>query len=145
MAEASRDGNETGDGDVTTSTGAGLPHQGNAPDYVGCCGAYCRTCRPYIDGHCKGCKLGYEGGGRDLSKARCLMKVCCLTRGLQTCADCPEFASCGALTQFYSKNGRKYRKYREAVAFIRASGYDAFLSQADKWRNAYGRLETIKR
>ena len=40
---------------------------------------------------CKGCKLGYLDGSRDLRRARCSMKVCCLTRGHITCADCERF------------------------------------------------------
>jgi len=39
--------------------------------YIGCCGAYCKTCKPFITKNCKGCKIGYEPGGRDLSKAKC--------------------------------------------------------------------------
>jgi hypothetical protein len=37
-----------------------------------------------------GCKLGYDFGERDLSKAKCEIKVCCFReRGLATCADFP--------------------------------------------------------
>ena len=43
----------------------------------GCCGAYCGTCREYRN-TCKGCKTGYLDGSRDLSRARCKMKKCCL-------------------------------------------------------------------
>ena len=51
---------------------------------IGCCGAYCETCREewqkkkYPDERtCLGCKLGYESGERDLSKVKCKIKVCC--------------------------------------------------------------------
>ena len=50
---------------------------------IGCCGAYCRTCmeqqkQKYPNERtCLGCKLGYESGKRDLSKAKCEIKVCC--------------------------------------------------------------------
>jgi hypothetical protein len=108
--------------------------------HIGCCGAYCRTCRAFLDGSCKGCKLGYADGSRDLAKAKCRMKVCCLGRGLETCADCPELHTCETMVGFFNKKGYKYRKYREAIEFIRAHGYPAFLSQADVWRGAYGRL-----
>jgi len=30
--------------------------------FIGCCGAYCKTCKAFIDGSCKGCKLGYQEG-----------------------------------------------------------------------------------
>jgi hypothetical protein len=41
---------------------------------------------------------------------------------------------------FFNKKGYKYRKYREAIEFIRAHGYPAFLTQADAWSGAYGHL-----
>jgi len=41
---------------------------------------------------------------------------------------------------FFNKKGYKYRKYREAIEFIRAHGHPAFLAQADAWSGAYGRL-----
>ena len=31
---------------------------------------------------CKGCKIGYDTGERDIAKAKCAMKVCCVRRGL---------------------------------------------------------------
>jgi len=108
---------------------------------IGCCGAYCKTCRVYTAGACRGCTLGYEPGGRDLGKAKCAMKVCCLRRGYPTCADCPEYPACETLNAFYRRNGYKYRKYKQATAFIRAHGYDAFLRIADRWTGAYGKYE----
>lgn len=41
---------------------------------IGCCGAYCGTCREYQK-TCKGCKSGYLDGSRDLSRAKCRMKI----------------------------------------------------------------------
>ena len=44
---------------------------------IGCCGAYCKTCRMASTGsQCKGCKLGYEEGQRDINKAKCKIKTC---------------------------------------------------------------------
>jgi hypothetical protein len=106
---------------------------------MGCCGAYCRTCRAYR-APCKGCTVGYSTGERDLSKARCQVKVCCVTRGHVSCADCPEFENCSVLAGFHGKSGYKYGKYRKALVCIRTKGYSAFLPVADKWTNAYGRL-----
>jgi len=68
------------------------------------------------------------------------MKVCCLERGLETCADCPELHTCETMTVFFNKKGYKYHRYRAATEFIRAHGCTAFLAQADAWRGAYGRL-----
>jgi hypothetical protein len=110
--------------------------------FIGCCGAYCRTCAAFREGVCRGCKLGYGGGGRDLSKAKCPMKLCCFgEKRLETCADCPEYRACATIRGFQSKKGYKYRKYRESLEFIRNRGYPAFLRLADTWKGPYGRLK----
>ncbi|MBN2008694.1 DUF3795 domain-containing protein [candidate division KSB1 bacterium] len=106
--------------------------------HIGCCGAYCGTCPVMKDNLCKGCKLGYDTGERDISKAKCKMKVCCLTKGLITCADCKEYDSCEIINNFHSHNGYKYKKYREAIDFIRAHSYDEFLEIASQWKRQYG-------
>jgi len=110
--------------------------------YVGCCGAYCKTCKPFIEGYCKGCKLGFDTGERDISKAKCRIKLCCFKeRKLQTCADCRDFSSCMVIGEFYRKKGHKYGKYRQSIEFIRKNGYAKFIGLAGKWRCAYGKLE----
>lgn len=108
---------------------------------VGCCGAYCGTCRAY-GASCKSCTLGYSSGERDIRKARCKIKVCCVAREHATCADCVAFEDCPTLGQFHAKTGHKYGKYRQALEYIRAKGYGAFLNVAAKWTNAYGRYPT---
>lgn len=108
---------------------------------IGCCGAYCRTCPAFREQACKGCKIGYEGGDRDIGKAKCRMKVCCVSRKLPSCADCGEYLTCGVLNGFYGKTGFKYKKYRQAAEYIRARGYGAFLEIADGWKNAYGKYD----
>jgi hypothetical protein len=90
---------------------------------------------------CLGCKLGYEPGGRDLSKAKCEIKVCCFReKKLETCADCQTFP-CQILTMFWSKNGSKYKQYKKQVEFIRQNGYEKFLKNADTWKGPRGKLE----
>ncbi len=106
---------------------------------VGCCGAYCGTCPALKENTCRGCKLGYEIGERDLSKARCKMKVCGIGKGYPSCADCGDYETCDILQNFYSKNGYKYKKYKEALDFIRQNGYDAFIAIADTWKMQYGK------
>ncbi|MBN1195433.1 MAG: DUF3795 domain-containing protein [Methanomicrobiaceae archaeon] len=109
--------------------------------FVGCCGAYCRTCRPFIEGTCKGCKLGYDTGERDIIRAKCPMKACCFReRQHETCADCPDYATCTIISDFYAKKGYKYKKYKESVEFIRKNGYKRFFEIANTWKGAYGRL-----
>lgn len=105
---------------------------------IGCCGAYCRTCRAY-HAPCAGCTQGYDNGERDIGKARCQIKICCISLGHATCADCPDFGSCSTLGVFHAKNGYKYGKYRQALLFIRERGYEAFVNIADEWSGACGR------
>ncbi len=92
----------------------------NSIRLVGCCGAYCKTCQPFIEGFCRGCKVGYAEGERDLNKAKGKMKACCFReRNLETCADCPDYPKCRVIRDFYRKNGFKYKKYAQAVEFTR--------------------------
>lgn len=109
---------------------------------IGCCGAYCRTCRELVKGKCLGCKLGYENGKRDINKAKCKMKVCCFKeKQLSTCADCQECEACSIIQTWFGKKGYKYKKYRETIQFIRHNGYEDFLAKADLWKNEYGKLK----
>ncbi len=109
---------------------------------IGCCGAYCKTCPPLLECYCKGCKLGYDSGERDITVAKCKMKVCCFKeKHLATCADCPEYEQCRIIRDFQSKNGYKYKKYTQSLEFIRTFGYEKFLQRSNKWKRAYGRLD----
>ena len=111
-------------------------------DYIGCCGAYCKTCKPFIEGFCKGCKLGYGEGRRDINKAKCKIKVCCFKEhALTSCADCGQYDKCELIKSFHGGNGAKYKKYKQSVEFIRQHGYGRFLELSAGWKNAYGRLE----
>jgi hypothetical protein len=108
---------------------------------IGCCGAYCKTCKELTRENCLGCKLGYENGNRDIEKAKCQMKVCCFKeKKFQTCADCEEYVSCSIIQDWFNKNGYKYKKYKESIEFIRQNGYDKFLKIANSWKNQYGKL-----
>ncbi len=110
--------------------------------YIGCCGAYCKTCKPFLEGFCKGCKLDFDTGQRDINKVRCKIKICCFkNKSLETCADCGDEKNCKIVNDFYNKKGYKYKKYKQAVKFIKEKGYKKFIRQANKWKNAYGKLE----
>lgn len=112
---------------------------------IGCCGAYCGTCPALPEGTCKGCKLGYDDGTRDIRAARCAMKRCCLMeKKLDTCADCPDFPECKIVQAFFAKKGYKYQKYRESLEYIRKHGYPAFLEVTRMWKRAYGRLGLLE-
>lgn len=109
---------------------------------VGCCGAYCKTCRALAEGACKGCKLGYDTGERDIGKARCRIKLCCFgEKRLETCAECQDYDKCDIISGFHNKKGYKYKKYRESLEFIRKYGYGKFAESAAGWNGAYGRLD----
>ena len=110
---------------------------------IGCCGAYCKTCRASVTGsNCRGCKLGYETGERDINKAKCKIKLCCFKeRKLETCADCADYPGCKIIYGFHDKRGAKYKKYKQAIEFIRKNGYAEFLKIAKNWKGPYGRLE----
>ena len=110
----------------------------NGTEEIGCCGAYCKTCREYQK-TCKGCKAGYLDRSRDLSRARCKMKKCCLTKGHITCADCEEYGRCETIQSFLNHSGYKYSNSKQALAFIRARDYSVFLKAAEHWKNAYGK------
>ena len=106
---------------------------------IGCCGAYCRTCKVFATEACKGCKVGYKSGERDICKAKCKIKVCCITKKFNSCADCTEYDACAIMQQFLNHSGHKYVKYSQAIMYIKNNGYDAFLEKADSWGNAYGK------
>jgi hypothetical protein len=108
---------------------------------LGCCGAYCKTCKVFIENLCKGCKLGYKNGERDINKAKCKMKICCIKNNFYSCADCPRYSLCNTINEFYNKNGFKYKKYKQAIEYIRQNGYDKFFKIADNWKNVYGKYE----
>ena len=117
---------------------------------IGCCGAYCRTCIEWqkekypTERICRGCKLGYKLGERDISKSKCKIKVCCFReKGLETCADCPDYP-CEILVEFWGKKGWKYKQYRKQLEFIRNNGYEEFLERADKWKGLRGKLENTQ-
>ena len=106
---------------------------------IGCCGAYCKTCPEFKNFRCQGCKIGYENGKREIEKAKCKMKVCCIKKGLHTCADCTAYSTCATIQGFYGKKSYKYKKYQEATLFIRNRGYSTFLEVANTWKNQYGK------
>ncbi|UWG95476.1 DUF3795 domain-containing protein [Dehalobacter sp. DCM] len=108
---------------------------------IGCCGAYCGTCPIIKNKQCKGCKLGYDNGERNIDKARCKIKVCCIKKDLDSCADCSELLECSTINDFYNKKGYKYQKYKEAAYYIREYGYIRFLEIANNWTNVYGKYK----
>ena len=95
---------------------------------------------PRVPENLPGLQAGYLGGSRNLNRARCKMKKCCLARGCITCGDCAAYESCGTVQSFLSHPGYKYGKYRQALEYIRAHGHAAFLKMARHWTGACGRF-----
>jgi hypothetical protein len=108
---------------------------------IGCCGAYCRTCKVKKENLCQGCKLGYADGSRDILKAKCKIKICCIRNKYNSCADCDDYDACDIIQGFYKKNGYKYKKYKEALDFIKANGYEEFIKIANTWKMQYGKYK----
>jgi len=114
----------------------------NEKRFIGCCGAYCKTCKALVEGVCKGCKLGYEEGKRDINKSKCAIKLCCFKdKKLETCADCSELNTCKIINKLYNHKGYKYKRYKESIDYIRKNGYSKFIKASKGWNGAYGKLE----
>ena len=86
---------------------------------IGCCGAYCKNCIAYSQENlCRGCKLEYKDGKRDIGKEKCKIKICCIwEKQLETCADCGEFSSCELIQGLYGENVYKYKKYQQSLVY----------------------------
>jgi hypothetical protein len=110
-------------------------------EQIGCCGAYCKTCPVFKEKICRGCKLGYKNGQRDILKAKCKIKICCINKKYNSCADCDIYDSCNTIQELHKKKGYKYKKYREAIEYIRENGYTKFLKTADEWKIQYGKYK----
>ncbi|NQT60518.1 MAG: DUF3795 domain-containing protein [Bacteroidetes bacterium] len=109
-------------------------------ELIGCCGAYCGTCKELIK-MCKGCKVGYADKKRDIAKAKCKIKVCCINNDFVSCADCPRYENCSIIQEFQTRKGYKYKKYKEALSFIRENGDEQFLQITETWNKQYGKYE----
>ncbi|MEJ2543011.1 MAG: hypothetical protein P8Y99_02995, partial [Calditrichaceae bacterium] len=64
-------------------------------------------------------------------------------KGYNSCADCSEYDACDIIQEFFAKNGYKYKKYKKALDYIRANGYEKFISIADGWKMQYGKYESV--
>jgi len=110
--------------------------------FIGCCGANCGTCRSFIIGQCRGCKLGYNEGTRSLNASKCEIKRCCLGKGtLVTCADCGEYPKCERMRAFHGRKESKYVDYCRPIDYIRRFGYRRYLRMAGRWKGPYGHLD----
>lgn len=107
---------------------------------IGYCGAYCKKCKAYIDKSCKGCKIGYKSGERDIKKAKCKIKLCSYSKNIETCADCNEFNNCLLIKSFIYKD-YSCKKCKDSLDFIINKGYEEFFKISENWKNSYGKLK----
>jgi hypothetical protein len=113
-----------------------------AHDYIACCGCYCKTCKPYIDGFCKGCKLGYASGVRDINKAKCKIKICCFKeKKFDTCADCNKYYNCEIFNNRFKVGTKDNVSLQDALNYIKDHGYDKFILKAKNWKSYKGKLD----
>jgi hypothetical protein len=109
--------------------------------FIGCCGAYCKACRSFVRGDCKGCKLGFDIGDRNINRTGCTVKKCCFRdKKYETCADCNNFDSCNYMENWYKKGKGKYRAYKKYIDFIKENGYTKFIEIANAWKSHFGEI-----
>jgi hypothetical protein len=114
-------------------------------EYIGCCGAYCKTCRSLTREKCKGCKLGFNDGDRNINRTRCNIKKCCFRDNkFETCADCQKLDSCNHMENWYKKEQGKYRSYKKFLDYIKENGYSKFIKTAESWKNWFGEFNEGK-
>jgi hypothetical protein len=110
-------------------------------EYIGCCGAYCKTCRSFIREKCNGCKIGFDTKERNINMSRCKVKLCCFRDyKFDTCADCTKLNSCNIMEKWYKKNGGKYSMYKKLLEFIKDTGYSKYISIANNWKREFGEI-----
>ena len=111
-------------------------------NYISCCGFYCKTCKEFVKGLCKGCKIGYEDLSRDINKAKCKIKICCYRdKQLITCADCEDLEECTLIPKRFKPGTYSFKKCRECLTFIKVKGYLPYIEEADNWKTHYGKLK----
>lgn len=93
-------------------------------EMVSACGLYCGACHKFKKGRCPGC--------RDNHKASwCKIRPCAASKGISTCADCPEVADVMACKKFNTLVSRffalVFRSDRQAsLALISDIGPEAY-------------------
>jgi hypothetical protein len=111
-------------------------------EYIGCCGAYCKTCGGFVRKKCKGCKLEFDTGVRDINRITCKVKKCCFgDNKFETCADCSKLETCSHMENWYKKGHGKYRAYKKYIDYIKENGYAKFIKIANKWKSFFGESE----
>jgi len=112
-------------------------------NYISCCGFYCKTCNEYAKGFCKGCKLGYDGGERDINKVKCKIKLCCLKeKKLVSCADCDDYNDCEFLSKRFKQGTYSYRKCIQLLEYLNTNGNGSYIKIASEWKSHLGKINS---
>lgn len=114
----------------------------NEVNYIACCGCYCKTCKAFTSKNCPGCKLGYNNNNRDINKAKCKIKLCCLKdKIIESCADCSDFYKCSIISNKFKSGTYDNKKCLETLEYIKSNGYNSFIKLANNWKNHFGKLK----
>lgn len=97
--------------------------------HIAACGLFCTHCGAFKKGKCTGCQSA------PLFK-KCPVRLCCVGKGITTCADCDEFPAprdyheCKKLNNLLAKVASfVFRTKRlDALALLRDEGMDAYLA-----------------
>ena len=110
-------------------------------NYISCCGFYCKTCKEYVKGFCKGCKLGYDENERDINKAKCKIKLCSFKdKQLISCADCNDFRDCEILSKRFKPGTYYHRKCIGLLEYLKSNGSDNYIKIASGWNSHMGKI-----
>lgn len=74
------------------------------PALVACCGLYCGACGEYETGHCGGCR-------QNAGNAACGIRKCAISRGLASCAECPDFSKPAGCQQFHDLMAKAFNLF----------------------------------
>jgi len=100
------------------------------PDaHIAPCGLFCTNCRKLLAGKCPGCQVAPGFG-------RCAVRLCCIDKGITTCAACPDFAAPRDFRECKKLNNLVSRFFAllfgsnrpAALALLRDGGLEAYLT-----------------
>ncbi|MHC4593164.1 MAG: DUF3795 domain-containing protein [Planctomycetota bacterium] len=97
--------------------------------HIAACGLLCTHCGAFKKGKCAGCQIAPRF-------RRCAVRLCCIGKGVTTCAGCDEFSAprdyheCKKLNSLLAKFASFiFRTKRlEALALLRDQGQEAYLT-----------------
>jgi len=93
-------------------------------ELVSYCGLYCGSCSKYKKGKCHGC-------AENKKATWCKIRLCCIEKGINSCAECGEFnhvKDCKKFDNFVAKMFEfVFKSDRKAgIKMIKDAGYEEF-------------------